>query len=755
MKALYLKALCGILLMAGLAGGRAAAQSQGRVYVEDSAIRVQVGGADRQIAWGGGFNSPQVSMADLNHDGLLDMVTFERSTSQVKTFINKGTPGNPSYSYMPRYAQNFPHSWDSGIYDYLILADYNRDSIMDIFHHGCCGFTVWRGYYNSNNELAFRYFGVLKVTSPAFGTFAAFSQNSDIPGIGDLDGDGDLDFLAYNVIGRNVFLYKNCQEERHLPKDTIVVCYNENCWGSMFQYIERTYVLGVGNCDTTGITGCKTTMHSGNTICMVDMDGDGDMDILDGSISYNDIQYLKNGRKEFLRPRDTVIAQDSTWQSGGRKAYMPVWPAAFWVDVDADGDKDIVISPHADGGSENYRTMALYRNNGSNAAPNFVYQHDTFMVDRSLDFGTASYPLSYDYNRDGRPDLLVGSDGYYTSGVYRSRLAYYQNQVINGKATFVLQTLDLNGTSALNFEGAAPAVGDLDNDGKDDLVLGHVDGSLSFYRNTAASNSVQPVWTLSQIMLRSQANDTINVGYNAAPCIYDLNKDGKKDLIIGHQGGTLYYYRNTGGSGQLRLQKITDTLGGVVANPANLFSGFSAPFIGRTDNLNTDYLLVGNDVGMIRRYTGFQNGNDTGSFVLADADYSYLDVGARSTATVADYDGDGKMDMILGNYLGGLNLYRQNLVVSAAVAGADARQGFRLYPNPAGENISLEWLEPLQEAAQCQIVDATGRVALVRTITAGTVAVTMPVAQLAPGMYQCVVRGQGIRSAQKFIVIGK
>jgi hypothetical protein len=382
-----------------------------------------------------------------------------------------------------------------------------------------------------------------------------------------------------------------------------------------------------------------------------------------------------------------------------------------------------------------------------------VYQSDTFMVDRTLDFGTASYPLAYDYNKDGRPDLLVGSDGYYMNGVYRSRLAYFQNTVVNGRTTLVLQTLDLNGVSGQNFEGSAPAIGDLDNDGKDDLVLGHVDGTLSFYRNTAASGAVQPVWTLNQRMLRSQANDTINAGYNAAPCIYDIDRDGKKDLIIGHQGGSLYFYKNTGGTSQLRLQKISDTLGKVVANPDNLYSAFSAPFIGRVDNLSTDYLLVGSDNGYLRRYTGFQGGNVTSPFVVADAMYSYLDAGYRSAPTVADFDGDGKYEMIVGNYLGGLSLYRQDLQVAVSVPAADARQGIRLHPNPAGESISLEWEVPLRDGATCIILDAMGRVVSERQIPAGATALDVPVSQLAPGMYHCAVSGNGIRSIQKFTVL--
>src|SRR5690606_38523305 len=99
-------------------------------------------------------------------------------------------------------------------------------------------------------------------------------------------------------------------------------------------------------------------------------------------------------------------------------------------------------------------------------------------------------------------------------------------------------------------------------------------------------------------------------GNFAAPFIYDIDKDGKKDLIIGCQLGYLYYYKNTNTSaGTLSLQKITDKLGNVKANPKSLFSGFSVPYIGKMDNTGTEYLVLGSDIGDLFRFDGFQSGN--------------------------------------------------------------------------------------------------------------------------------------------------
>src|SRR4051812_47292310 len=98
--------LLSILIMAG---GSAQAQFQGAVYLEDTTINVTNPQAQNlPLAWAGGFNNPQFTMGDLDHDGLNDLVVFEKFPNKIRTFINKGTAGNPNYVYAPHYAKNFP-----------------------------------------------------------------------------------------------------------------------------------------------------------------------------------------------------------------------------------------------------------------------------------------------------------------------------------------------------------------------------------------------------------------------------------------------------------------------------------------------------------------------------------------------------------------------------------------------------------------------------------------------------------------------
>ena len=54
----------------------------------DNSLPVQMSGTNLPNAWAGGLNFVQVSNIDLDQDGKKDVVTFDRSGSKLRTFIN-------------------------------------------------------------------------------------------------------------------------------------------------------------------------------------------------------------------------------------------------------------------------------------------------------------------------------------------------------------------------------------------------------------------------------------------------------------------------------------------------------------------------------------------------------------------------------------------------------------------------------------------------------------------------------------------
>ena len=742
---------------------------QTRIYYTDTTVKVFANGSEQTLAWCGGFNNSQFSMGDLNHDGLQDLVVFEPWLG-VMTFINRGSAGSPNYRYAPEYALNFPP-----IYDYLILADYNCDGIADLFQQGSSGFSVYTGYYNAQNQLCFTYYRDLYYYNDlnTHGPANAFNNPGDIPAIVDVDNDGDLDFIAYNITGGYMNLYRNMRVELGLPCDSIHIDLKDECWGKVYQGFYRTHYLGE-TCDNSSLMRPATrTTHSGNTPCLFDWDMDGDYDYLDGSVSFNQMTFLKNGRIPYNPSgADTMVYQDTLWQTGGTEINIPIWPAAFNIDIDQDGKKDLIISPNGGTGAINYHNVWFYKNYTTPGAPNWQFQSDSFLADQSIDLGTAAYPTLFDFNKDGKPDMFIGSDGYsQTSGVLRSRISYYQNTSTPGNTSFTLQTTDLLGMSSYNFEGAAPAMGDIDNDGKADMVIGHADGSLTYFKNMAASDSVQPVWQLAQLQLTDMNGDTINVGDHAAPFIYDIDKDGKKDLVIGEANGFIQYYRNvTSTPGTIQLQLVNTRLGGVKADPHRNINTYSTPYFGRIDTTGIDYLIMGSNSGNIYEFTGFQTGDTTATYTMVDSQFSFIDStynayahlttvfyglydNLRAAPVVGDIAGDGNFEMLVGGIRGGVQLYKwgNHSYVGTPILNETGK--VLVYPNPANDVLNITWKDVLQPDVQINIINMTGQQLYTTSVAASLVHTAINISSLPVGMYVCVLQSGVNRYYSKFTVV--
>lgn len=697
------------------------------------------------LAWSGGFNNPQLCMADLNGDGINDLAIYDKigRYGSVKTFLNESAiPGNPKYVYHPEYQSNFPD-----LFDYMKLEDYNRDGIADLFHKGMGGVSVYKGYYKgsgANKALAFTFFKELRYYMAGSGMVNCYVAPIDIPAIVDVDNDQDLDVVTYDINGTRISYYRNCEKEDKLSPDSLRMCYMDECWGKTLQNYERTIRLGIG-CMQTGVTCLKTsgnekTTHAGNTVCLLDYDGDGDYDMFNGNISFSDIQYLKNGKKEYSYPKDSFVSQDTMWGSkNGKTLYMPYMPTAFWLDLDNDGKKDLAFTPRLDG-TENYKCITYYRNLGTNASPNFSYVTDTLMMGDMIDLGEGSQPVVYDYNKDGKPDIFISSDGYYqtSSSSLRARIHYYENTSTTSSKSFKLMDTDFMGYWSKNTKGAKLAFGDVDGDGLDDLLMGKNDGTISYYRNTAASAAVKPVYNL-ELILNDQFG-TLDVGDYAAPFIYDINGDGKKDIVCGAQMGKLYYFKNNGGSPSPSFQRMTDSLGGIGIEEDGITYTYTSPFIGKVDNTGKVYLLIGTYGGTIYRYDGIGGGNTTG-YKRVDSNYCYINVRERATPFVADIDDDTRYEMIVGSKAGGVVLFKQYFNVGVNNISSSVGN-VNVYPNPASDIVNINWdTDFANSGLKIRLVSVTGQTIVSKDILPGANNTQIDVSGLSSGVYYCIVQG--------------
>lgn len=146
---------------------------------------------------------------------------------------------------------------------------------------------------------------------------------------------------------------------------------------------------------------------------------------------------------------------------------------------------------------------------------------------------------------------------------------------------------------------------------------------------------------------------SINIGYYdySAPEITDIDGDGLLDLLIGEDSGNLNRYEQSG------INSMSFDL--VSSNFNSIDIGYhSAPVVSDIDNNGLLDLLIGEYEGNINRYE--QERINSPVFILRAENFNNIDVGSYSIPDLSDIDGDGQLDLLIGNYSGNIFRYEQD-----------------------------------------------------------------------------------------------
>ncbi len=538
----------------------------------------------------------------------------------------------------------------------------------------------------------------------------------DYPGIVDIDYDGDLDILAFWGLGQYVNYHRNMSMEKYGHADSLDYELHENCWG-LFAESEESNQIYLDTCFNQFQIQPKAInqiRHTGSTFLLLDLDKDSVHDLLLGDVDYPGVFALMNDGSKF---NAHIGSYDTLFPAYNETVSLFSFPAAAYIDVNNDNKKDLLVSPFDPqlATSENKNSIWYYQNTGANNKPFFSLVSKNFLQSEMIDRGSGAYPVLFDWDDDGLLDLFIGNYGFFDSAFYdnsfrlhanyTSMIAYYKNTGSLQKPQFQLWVDDFGGLSGLSKNALSPTFGDLDGDGDPDLLAGYEAGRLIYAKNQD-----------DEFEIADTNYFNIDVGYFSTPQLFDLDKDGLLDLIIGEESGNLNYYNNQGSTSNPDFVFITDSLGKVrTTEIPNPFYGYSVPWFFR-DNSEVTHLVVGSEDGLIFYYTNI-DGNIDGAFTLSDGLGDLLDTtnvsfdrGIHTAAAIAEISQDGKLEMIVGNYSGGLEYFNGNAEVSPGYNDYQSNlKNLILYPNPATKVIYCRTGQVNALINQVQILDINGR----------------------------------------------
>lgn len=281
--------------------------------------------------------------------------------------------------------------------------------------------------------------------------------------------------------------------------------------------------------------------------------------------------------------------------------------------------------------------------------------------------------LVLDLNGDNLKDMLLGDVDFATVAALINGGTHDSAFIIEQDSSFPSYSQPINLISM-----PLCTYIDADNDDVKDLLVSPFDpgldrtenlNSVLFYKNTGTNSS--PYFELEQTDFLQDR--MIDHGAGAYPVLYDMNGDGLQDLLIGNYGyldssyyslGFLYtifrsqiaYYKNTGSELNPEFELIDNDLAGI--SEMMLLGAY--PALSDLDNDGDPDMVVGNEDGKLIYFENIDNSGDVPVFQKPVFNYQGIDVGKFSTPQLLDINRDGLTDLVVGKQNGTLSYYRND-----------------------------------------------------------------------------------------------
>ena len=543
-----------------------------------------------------GTNAWSVAIADVDGDGKADIEATDNYGLSI--FRNTSTPGNISLAARSTFSTGVAPPYN------VVLGDLTGDGKPDLVVATSGGYlSVWQNNSSIGNIILGS-----RVDYPAGGS------NPTMAAACDLDGDGIPDLVAARWNTNDVCVFRSTIGQppaaplsliASTGNSQVTLKWNKNTEADFLKYriFMGTDSVNVSLKDSTSASISDTTK------------------IITG---------LTNGTTYYFR----VSALDSARLESSKSIAVSATPIASTIPT--------ITSFSPTSGPIGTTVTITGTNFSTTAANNIVYFGSVGAVVATASANSLNVlaPTGATYAPISVTNISTGLTVYST----KSFIVTFPSSQIIDASSFTSKVDFASGTGANGV-----AIGDLDGDGKPDLVVvnngvaGNPGNTISVFRNISESGSI----TASSFA--SKVDFTTDL-WPYSVVIADVDEDGKPDLVVTNTGSNdISILRNTSTAGSITS--------GSFASKVDFATGTQPYFvaIGDLDGDGKPDMVVansyngtslGNTVSVLRN-TSIPGSITANSFALK-VDFT---TGSTPVGTaISDVDGDGKPDIVVANY---------------------------------------------------------------------------------------------------------